>query len=42
MLPAPFRNTREYRAAFTMGLGRLLRNDQLGTFILPLKYKYPG
>lgn len=36
MLPAPFQNTREYRAAFTMGLGRLLHHEQLGTFILAL------
>lgn len=36
MLPAPFQNTREYRAAFTMGLGRLLRVEQLGTFVLAL------
>ena len=36
MLPAPFQNTREYRAAFAMGLGRLLRHDKLGTFVLAM------
>ncbi len=35
-LPAPFQNTRSFRAAFIKGLGDMLRHDELGVFILVL------
>jgi hypothetical protein len=36
MLPSPFQNTREFRAAFIQGLEEMLRHRELGGFILVL------
>lgn len=36
MLPRPFQNTREFRAAFVRDLGHMLGSDELGAFILVL------
>jgi len=36
MLPVPFQSTRQFRAAFVKGLGRMLRMREMGSFILVL------
>lgn len=36
LLPAPFQSTRQFRAAFVKGLGRMLRLREMGSFILVL------